>query len=363
MKSGWALRIWLVCAVGFTASASRALATTNTTFEISTLAPMPIAVQEIYPTVHQGEIYVAGGLSSALPLKQGQMTNAVQIFNPTQNRWRLGPALPEARHHAMLVSTQDALWLFGGFVKAPVSQQQHSATADFWQQGNWMASADVLTLPNDSKHWQKVATLPAPLAETVSFVIGDNIHLVSGRSPLHTDNREWGHHTDTTAHYVFDYKTRRIETLPAVPTPKNSAAIAVIAQQPYWLGGRNRSLGNLAGSARFDIKSNRWQTIADMPQAQAGLAAVAIGSRLYALGGEGATNSNGVFAEIWCFDPTTATWQAAGQMQPARHGHGAVAIDNTIYLMGGATAQGLNHTTALMQLYRPMSPATASCAR
>jgi len=351
------LRLVLLIPLGLLAPVATTVAADKTQFEISTQAPMPIAVQEIYPVLHQGDIYVAGGISSALPLEQGQMTDALQIYNPAQNSWRLGPKLPEPRHHAMLVSFSDALWILGGFVKDPQSLLAAAATTtkaknDFWQQGNWMASADILKLPNGSNSWQKVAKLPAPLAETVSFVLDGHIHLVSGRSPEGKDNSEWGHHTDTTVHYVFNPATLKIDVLPALHTPKNSAAVAMINQQAYWLGGRHRSLGNLASSARFDSKTNNWQAIAKMPQAQAGLAAAAIGSRLYVFGGEGANNKSGVFAEIWRFDSHTNHWQTAGKMQPARHGHGAVAIGDDIYLLGGATTQGLNHTTALTQRYR-----------
>lgn len=350
-----------------------AIAADNTTFEISTLAPMPIAVQEIYPVLHQGEIYVAGGISSALPLAQGQMTDALQIYNPANNSWRLGPKLPEPRHHAMLVSTADALWILGGFVKDPQSLSAVAATTatnanananrDFWQQGNWMASDNVLKLPNGTKQWQQVARLPAPLAETVSFVLDGNIHLVSGRSPQGQNNSEWGHHHDTAVHYVFNPSTLNSEKLPAVLQAKNSAAVAMLNNQPYWLGGRHRALGNLASSARFDVHHNSWQAIQDMPQAQAGLAAAAVGTKLYAFGGEGANTKTGVFGQIWGFDSTTNQWQQAGEMLPARHGHGAVAIKNDIYLLGGATAQGLNQTTALMQRYRLNKTATQTAAK
>lgn len=363
-KSAWLLIVSLLTP-GLVVP-SGAIAADNTTFEISTLAPMPIAVQEIYPVLHQGEIYVAGGISSTLPLAQGQMTDALQIYNPAQNSWRLGPQLPEPRHHAMLVSTADAIWIFGGFVKSP--QSLLSATAansnnDFWQQGNWMASADVLKLPNGSKQWQQVARLPAPLAETVSFVLDGNIHLVSGRSPEGKNNSEWGHHYDTAVHYVFNTTTLSSQKLPAVVQAKNSAAAAMLNNQPYWIGGRNRALGNLAGSACFEQNTKQWRQIPDMPQAQAGLAAAAIGTRLYAFGGEGANNKNGVFADIWRFDSSTNQWRAAGDMQPARHGHGAVAIKDDIYLLGGATTQGLNHTTALMQRYRLSKTAPKTAAK
>lgn len=79
-----------------------------------TLAPMPVAVQEIYPTVHKDHIYVAGGLSDALPEAAQQMTAAVQVYNPEQNSWRLAAALPEPRHGLGAVSLNNQVYVLGG---------------------------------------------------------------------------------------------------------------------------------------------------------------------------------------------------------------------------------------------------------
>lgn len=144
--------------------------------QLTTLAPMPIAVQEIYPVLHQGDIYVAGGISDALPEPDGQMTAAVQIYDIAKNQWRRGPDLPEGRHHAQLVSVGSDLYLIGGFVRSATATKQ-----SFWQAGNWQASADILKLSANATSWQAVGKLPKPLAETVSFVKAGQIHLPGGQ--------------------------------------------------------------------------------------------------------------------------------------------------------------------------------------
>ena len=45
--------------------------------------PMPYAVQEIYPTLHRGEIWVAGGFSP----QSGGATERVIAFNPAHGAW------------------------------------------------------------------------------------------------------------------------------------------------------------------------------------------------------------------------------------------------------------------------------------
>ena len=327
---------------------------TNAAANLTTLAPMPIAVQEIYPVLHQGEIYVAGGLSDALPTKDGQMTAAVQIYDIANNQWRRGPDLPQGRHHAQLVSVGTDLYLIGGFVRAATATNQ-----SFWQDGNWQASADILKLSADATVWQVVGKLPKPLAETVSFVKAGQIHLLGGRSPAGSDNNQWQHHVDQDWHWQINPgalpAAEAVTELTRLAVKKNSAAIAVLDQQAWWLGGRNRELGNTKGIAAFDFASTGWLPAAqtpNLPEAQAGLAAAAIGTQICVFGGEGSQELNNVFHTIWCFTPHTGHWQAQGKMLPARHGHGAVAVGDAVYLIGGATVAGLKETTNLLQRWQ-----------
>lgn len=326
----------------------------NAVKQLTTLAPMPIAVQEIYPVLHQGEIYVAGGISDALPEQDGQMTAAVQIYNIKHNQWRHGPDLPEGRHHAQLVSVGSDLYLLGGFVRATSANNDQ-----FWQAGNWQASADILKLSAKAISWLTVGKLPKPLAETVSFVKDGQIHLLGGRSPTGADNSQWQHHVDQDLHWQVDLSALpaagAVTELARLPVKKNSAAIAVLDQQAWWLGGRNRELGNSNGMAAYDLKSASWLPEAqtpNLPEAQAGLAAAAVGQQICLFGGEGSREPNNTFSTIWCFTPKTSSWQAQGTMQPARHGHGAVTVGDAVYLIGGATVAGLNETTGLLQRWQ-----------
>lgn len=338
----------LCCSLNLAAQQNKALP------QLHTLAPMPIAVQEIYPVLHQGEIYVAGGISAALPEQDGQMTAAVQIYDITNNQWRRGPDLPQGRHHAQLVSIGSDLYLIGGFVRAASAKNDQ-----FWQAGNWQASADILKLSANATAWQAVGKLPKPLAETVSFVKEGQIHLLGGRSPAGSDNSQWQHHVDQDWHWQINPSALpapdAITALARLPVKKNSAAIAVLEQQAWWLGGRNRELGNSNGAAAFDFKKASWLAQAktpNLPEAQAGLAAAAVGAQICLFGGEGSMEPNNVFSTIWCFSPNTASWQAQGKMQPARHGHGAVAVGDAVYLIGGATVAGLKETTGLLQRWQ-----------
>lgn len=298
-------------------------------------ADLLIPVQEIYPAVFQGEIYVAGGLSSELPKQQGQMTAQVQIYDPKTNTWRYGPALPEGRHHGQLVAVNDQLFLFGGFIQA--------------NGGHWSASTDVLQLDPKLQRWLKVASLPAPLSETVSWVLDHKVHLISGRSPATKANAQWHDQVDVAIHWIFDPKSLKTEVAPALPEAKNSAAGVVLNEVGYLVGGRQVKGGNKADVYSFNPKNQQWAAQKAMPEAQAGLAAAVLNQQLWIFGGEFFEQGGGVFSKVWSYSAADNNWQPQGEMPVPRHGLGAVALDDAIYVIGGATAVGLKQTSAVLE--------------
>lgn len=301
-----------------------------------TLAPMPIAVQEIYPAVHNGKIYVAGGLSDALPEAEQQMTSAVQVYDPVINRWTMAPSLPEARHHAYLLSVDNKLFLFGGFVIA--------------NGGRWSASSDVLLLDEAAQQWRKVAKLPKPLTETVAVVLNHKVYLASGRSPAAADNAQWRDQADVNWHWVFDPQSLTVTEAAPLPLAFNSATGVVLDDKFYVVGGRQVGGANLAQLQRFDVATNSWQLLSPMPQAQGGLAAAVLDGELLVFGGEYFDDGGGVYSQVWRYQASTDRWQQAGTMPLPRHGLGAVVLNNQVYVLGGASVVGLKATSAVLNV-------------
>ncbi|WP_445428817.1 Kelch repeat-containing protein [Alishewanella sp. HL-SH05] len=302
------------------------------------LADMPLAVQEIYPAAHNGKIYVAGGLSDSLDMSVQQMTALVQVYDPANDSWSLAAELPAPRHHAYLVSVQQQLFLFGGFVEA--------------NDGRWSASADILRLDEAAKRWQNVGQLPKPLTETTAVVIANKVHFASGRSPIALENAQWRDQADVNWHWIFDPVTLSVQEAPALSQAFNSAAAVNLAEQFYIVGGRQVGGSNLALLQRFDPLSGKWQTLAPLPQAQGGLAAAVIDQQIWVFGGEYFTDGGGVYSEAWAYQPESNTWQALPAMPIPRHGLGAVTLDNAIYVIGGATTVGLKDTSAVLERVR-----------
>ncbi|QPF76238.1 galactose oxidase [Roseateles sp. DAIF2] len=301
---------------------------------------LPLAVQEIYPAVHRGRIYVAGGVSSELPAAQGHVSAAVQVFDPQRERWSAGPDLPEPRHHAQLLSLGESLYLFGGFVRCAG--------------GDWCASDRVLRLDEAAGRWSEAGRLPRPLTESSAFAVGPLVHLVGGRSPRGAANAQWGDHEDRADHLVFDTRSGRTTWLPDLPERKSSTAAATLPDgRIYLAGGRAARGANVDSLHAFDPRAAGWQALPAMPRPQAAHASVALGAQLCSFGGEYADDKGGgVLDLVQCYDSAARVWRAPTRMPEARHGLGAVVLGPWVYVIGGAARPGLAATSARVDRLR-----------
>lgn len=313
-------------------------------------ADLPYRIQEIYPVLYNNHIFVAGGLSPDTGKSGIGVSRRVVVYDLDTKQWRDGPDLPEPRHHPMLVTVNNRLLSFGGFVKD--------------DRGMWHNSRDVLELVvdkraskqkrfNDAK-WKKIAELPEPLAETLSAVNKGKVHLVTGRTPSNSArNSQWIEQKDVNTHYVFDPVNLSWTKAESAPTSRNSACAVSSEDNLYTIAGRTVRGGNLANHEAYNFKTKTWTKLAPMPQAQGGLACAIVGEHIYVFGGEYFDNGGGVYKEVWQYDIASNKWSKASEMPNPRHGLGALNIDGEIYLIAGASEAGGKLTSTAMSVFTP----------
>lgn len=297
---------------------------------------LPFPVQEIYPCLHDGKIHLAGGFVS----ENGEITGpttAHHALDPKTGIWETRAALPVARHHPQLVSYMGSLFAIGGF--------------EARENGAWQMQGDMWLYNESDDSWEWAPELPAPNGESVAGIVRRRLHLVGGRQPAGERNLDWNDHTDTGAHWVFDGE--RWNDAAPLPTPRNSAAAAVVDGRLHVFGGRTVGGGNATAHEVYDSWSDRWERLAPMPKGQGGLAAGAVGDTLYAFGGEFFENGGGVYPEAWAYDTVSDRWRAIADMPSPRHGLGGVTLGKDIYLIGGALERGGSRTSAAVEIYRP----------
>lgn len=300
---------------------------------------LPLALQEIYPTHHNGRIHQAGGFTATKGRISGP-TERHMSWQPGGNNWREEKPLPIARHHPQLISFKGHLLAIAGF-------ESHA------QQSAWIMQKSGWGLYEEND-WLDLAELPAPSGEAVLGITGDGIlHLAGGRTPAGESNAGWQDHSDTDHHFILDAIESTWRKAAPCLSKRNSAAGDVINGALHIVGGRQVGGSNVTTHEVYDNQEDRWRTAAPMPQAQGGLAAAALNGKLYAFGGEYFGNGGGVYPESWVYDPQIDSWTALTDMLTPRHGLGAVTFGADIYVIGGAKeASGVN-TSNIVERFTP----------
>jgi hypothetical protein len=284
----------------------------------------PYAVQEIYPVLHDGAIWIAGGFS---PRALGA-TEAVIVLDIAADAWRVGPPLPTPSHHVHLASLGGDLWAIGGFIGGASRR-------------DWRCTARVLKLEGEA--WVEGPPLPKPIGEAVPLMYEGRIHLIGGRSPSGEANAAWDDQADVADHFVLLTGAAQWERAAPLPLPRNSAAGAVLDGALHVISGRTVAGGQTPAHHVYDPRSDSWREAAPFPEARGGLAAAALSGRIIAGGGE-IFAPGSVGDALYAFDGEA--WTRFGTMPTPRHGFGMIATNDALFVMGGAHRVGGNGTLA-----------------
>lgn len=285
----------------------------------------PYAVQEIYPSLYRGGIWIAGGFA---PLAAFGATQRVIVFDIASNRWREGPSLPTPSHHVHLAALDDELWAIGGYLGGD-------------NRRSWICTPRVLKL--DGERWVEGPSLPKPIAEAAPIVHQGRIHLIGGRSPAGAANTEWDDQADVDDHFVFASGASQWERAAPLPMARNSAAGASLGGAIHVISGRTVASGQTPAHHIYDARSDAWREGPAFPEPRGGLAAAAFDGAIVAGGGE-IFEPPSVGAALYRFD--NESWSRFETMPVSRHGHGFVAAFDALYAVGGAERVSANGTMA-----------------
>jgi hypothetical protein len=297
--------------------------------------PMPLDLQEIYPALHEGDIWVAGGFTQST----GRLgaTERVVAFTLATQQWREAPPLPTPSHHVHLASVNGALLAVGGFVGG--SMDANSSRTQ------WIATPRVLRL--DGTRWVEQEPLPRPIGEAVPLVLDGRLHLIGGRAPTGQANAGWRDHADVDEHFVLEAgRWRRAAPLPIA---RNSHAGAVLGGELHIISGRTVAGNNAPQAAHhiYEPKTDRWREGPPFPEPRGGIAAAVWRGQLVAAGGE-LFDPPSVGRRLYVFQ--AGRWQASTTLPTPRHGHGLVAAGDALYAIGGAEQAGARGTLASMDV-------------
>lgn len=276
-------------------------------------ARLPTARGEMKGAVHDGRLYVPGGLEGL-----GESLARMDAYDPSADAWESVAPMPEALNHHATAVLDGTLFVVGGNRRIDDPPEPHVFAYD--------PSADA---------WEVRDPLPEGRWGHELVAHDGRLHLVGGES------------TGSDAALIFDGD--RWSRGASMPTPREHLTAGVLDDRILAVGGRRGGENDPTVEA-YDPGTDDWTRIDAEPAAWSGAAGAVVDGTFHLAGGENPATVGGATTDRHeTYDGGTggdADWQAAQPLPLALHGPTAVALDGAFYVVGGAWRQGLLSATA-----------------
>lgn len=236
------------------------------------------------------ELYLLGGLG------RGSL-DAVQIYDPVTDAWRLGPRLPFPVGSSASAVIGGHIYLAGGIVGDTTTSQ-------------------ALMLDPASGQWRPIAPMPRPRNHAASATDGHRLYIFGGRGPGSGDRNVVANGYDDVQ--IYD-----------------------------------------PGTDTWSVSGSGLGAPTPLPQARGGMGkAVFYGGEFYVIGGETldgpGASAQGVYDRVDIYDPVANRWREGPPLRTPRHGVFPLAYGPGIWVAGGGVAAAASQS-AVVELLLPSS--------
>lgn len=294
------------------------------------LAPIPEKSEEYTFADANGKIYVFGGL----PTGTNPPPGLVQEYDTATDKWTKKKNMPMGIHHAAAATLNGKIYLFGGQVQLKPGGPTQIPISNTWEYDP----------AGDS--WKALAAMPTARTAAAAAAFGGKIYVFGGASvhpgqPIVSLGPTVPHRSLDTVE-VYDPATNTWEARGPAPTARNHAAIGVVGNKIYIIGGRVGSAVVVTSSNTnvveiYDPTNDTWGAAGlRMPTSRSGMGWATLNGKIYIAGGQ--VYDRHVFAVIRAvevYDPATNSWSSLPTLLTARHGVSMAAIGNRLYVIGG----------------------------
>jgi hypothetical protein len=273
-----------------------------------------VARFEAHGVVVNDELWVMGGFLSTML----DVTKRVDIYDPSTDRWRLGPELPGAETHAGVVNVGNDFVMIGGFAGNVLNR---TTSAGVWR---WNAADAV---------WSSAPDLPTPRAAIAAALVGTVLHAAGGLAP--------NGNSDSGEHLVWDLAGPP-EWVGAAPltNPRNHGGGAASGGLFFAVAGRHgwdEVAGHDPALDAFDPATGSWSARAPMLTARSEIGAATVtmsDGRLLVVGGSitGKKPSD----DVLVYDPERDLWSALPPLPVPLKGVVAARIGTKIIVTTGS---------------------------
>ncbi len=311
------------------------MATTAHAQKWSTLAPFPEASEEVYGIAAGGKLYVFGGVGAGWTSK-----GMVYEYDPAANTWTKKRNMPLPSHHVALAEINGKIYVLGGFVLPASGPASWQPIDNAWE---YDPAVDT---------WKALAPLPGKRGSGSAAVVNGKIYLIGGAA-LHPGSKETTlhparPHRAVGTNEVYDPATNTWESRSPMPTARNHAAIGVVNNKVYVIGGRIGAAfitraSNVDIVEEYDPATDQWGPLkAPMPGGPRSAPAWGTyNGRIYVAGGEvRSSRMSAAFRAFEAYDPRTNQWTTMPSMVFARHGLAGDFIGNRFHTVSGNAQSG-----------------------
>jgi len=297
-------------------------------------APIPEPAEEVYGVAAGGKFYVFGGLAPGwTPM------GMVYEYDPDADSWTKKKNMPLASHHVALAELNGKIYVMGGFVKPA-----KGPTA-------WVPIDNAWEYDPVKDTWRALAPLPTKRGSPNAAAVGGKIYVIGGAS-MHPGSKETAVHPARPhralgTNEVYDPKTNTWESRQSMPTARNHAAVGVVDNKIYIIGGRvGAALITRASNTdiveEYDPATDQWGALkAPMPTPRSAVAWGTYKGKIYVAGGEERVKPwQRTFRAVEAYDPRTNTWSILPPMTFPRHGLAGDIVNGKFYLVSGDAASG-----------------------
>ncbi|KAI5803549.1 kelch repeat-containing protein-like protein [Peziza echinospora] len=289
------------------------------------------------------DIYVLAGIipSNSTPIPVSTVS-LVEVFNTKTHQWSVAPSIPVPLNHANAAVVNGKIYILGGLAAGSLE----------WPKSNHSSTYDP-----KSQKWTLLSPVPEQFTRgsAAMAVWGNKILMAGGMTSL---GLATGIQLSVSTVNAYDIITKKWESLPPLPAPRDHVGGAVIDNTFYVFGGRDGGPEHVRGNTwALDLlrPHKGWTERAAMLTPRGGIMYTSIGDDIYAIGGEGnpEEGSEGVFDQNEVYNVRRNSWKALERMSVRRHGSGAVAVKGVVYIPGGGVKMG-GAPVDVMDMYVPV---------
>jgi N-acetylneuraminic acid mutarotase len=176
-----------------------------------------------------------------------------------------------------------------------------------------------------TNNWANRASMPTARDDAAIGVVNNKIYVMGGWNGGALDNVE-----------VYDPVANTWTIKASMPYSTAMGTAAVVDNKIYVMGGLNGS-GSLSTVYEYDPEAfggfGNWTPKASMPIPRSRLTSAAVGGKIYVFGGY--NNAQGRLDDVHVYDPLTNSWSAMNWMPTARADLAAGAVGDNVYVVGG----------------------------